>query len=80
MKKLFLTILLAIMTSLTIYFVVFWQPKEYVNEPLEVKETEISDILKHEDNSKEKNKSDVKESLKDYLNTILIYMYNGNFK
>lgn len=64
MKKLFLTILLAIMTSLTIYFVVFWQPKEYVNEPLEVKETEISDILKHEDNSKEKNKSDVKESLK----------------
>ncbi len=37
MKKLFLTILLAIMTSLTIYFGVFWQPKEYVNEPLEVK-------------------------------------------
>lgn len=59
MKKIFLSILIAIMTSLTIYFVVFWQPKEYVNEPLEVKKTE-SGILE-EDSNKEENKDNIKQ-------------------
>lgn len=62
MKKIFLTILIAIMTSLTIYFVVFWQPKEYVNEPLEVKKTET--IILEENSNKEKDNVNQKENSK----------------
>ena len=58
MKKIFLSILIVIMTSLTIYFVAFWQPKEYVNEPLEVKKIESS-IAK--ENNKGSNKENIKQ-------------------
>ena len=58
MKKIFLSILIVIMTSLTIYFVAFWQPKEYVNEPLEVKKIESS-IVK--ENNKGSNKENIKQ-------------------
>lgn len=84
MKKLFITILLSIMTSLTIYFVAFWQPKEYVNKPIEVKKTEILDILKDdvtENDNKQKNKDIIKEKTEkdDINNNYLENMKENSF-
>lgn len=75
MKKIFLSILIAIMTSLTIYFVAFWQPKEYVNEPLEVKKIESS-IAK--ENNKENNKENIKQ--KENFNKGNINNYSENIE
>lgn len=59
MKKILITSMLAIITSLTVYFVGFWQPKEHTDNLLSLENSKVvEDNSTKEDINKDINKED----------------------